>query len=172
MQSSLPVQGYTSVILDSVLDVSTVAVDAGKQSPCILPQALLNPTLCQMPLQADGAHLVTVSRVAVAVWAVIMGIAMCIAQVANINVNWLVLLIGALSCDSSPLCHVSHITHGVQGEVPVMLPVTEWAIITRSAMCIAQVADANLNCLMLLIGAAMLRQTASSPSGYTAPGDA
>lgn len=29
-----------------------------------------------------------------AVWAVIMGIAMCIAQVAMINVNWLVLLIG------------------------------------------------------------------------------
>ena len=45
-------------------------------------------------LQADGAHLVRVSRVAVAVWAVIMGIAMCIAQVAGINVNWLVLLIG------------------------------------------------------------------------------
>ena len=45
-------------------------------------------------LQADGAHLVRVSRIAVAVWAIIMGIAMCIAQVAGINVNWLVLLIG------------------------------------------------------------------------------
>lgn len=99
----------------------------------------------------------TVSRVAVAVWAVIMGIAMCIAQVANINVNWLVLLIGAFSCDSSPLCHVSSITHGCQGEVLVMLPVTGWAIITGIAMCIAQVANANLNCIMLLIGAAIFR---------------
>ena len=56
-------------------------------------------------LQANGAHLVTVSRTAVTAWAIIMGIAMCIAQVANINVNWLVLLIGALSYDTPPLCH-------------------------------------------------------------------
>ena len=49
---------------------------------------------CKACLQADGAHLVRVSRIAVAVWAIIMGIAMCIAQVAGINVNWLVLLIG------------------------------------------------------------------------------
>ena len=45
-------------------------------------------------MQADGPHLVMVSRIAVAVWAIIMGIAMCIAQVANININWLILLIG------------------------------------------------------------------------------
>ena len=45
-------------------------------------------------VQADGPHLVLVSRIAVAVWAIIMGIAMCIAQVANININWLILLIG------------------------------------------------------------------------------
>ena len=31
-----------------------------------------------------------------AIWAIIMGCAMCIAQVAQINVNWLVLLIGVL----------------------------------------------------------------------------
>ena len=56
-------------------------------------------------VQADGPHLVMVSRIAVAVWAVIMGIAMCIAQVANININWLILLIGALSSSSSLRMH-------------------------------------------------------------------
>lgn len=54
--------------------------------------------------QANGARLVTVSRIAVAVWAVIMGCAMCVAQVAQINVNWLVLLIGALLVCSHPCC--------------------------------------------------------------------
>ena len=54
-------------------------------------------------MQADGPHLVMVSRIAVAVWAVIMGIAMCIAQVANININWLILLIGA-RLSSCSLC--------------------------------------------------------------------
>ena len=52
------------------------------------------PDMCGCA-QADGPHLVMVSRIAVAVWAIIMGIAMCIAQVANININWLILLIGA-----------------------------------------------------------------------------
>ena len=56
-------------------------------------------------MQADGPHLVMVSRIAVAVWAVIMGIAMCIAQVANININWLILLIGAHSLRSSLRTH-------------------------------------------------------------------
>ena len=35
-----------------------------------------------------------VSRIGVCVWAVFMGVIMCIAQVANINVNWLVTIIG------------------------------------------------------------------------------
>lgn len=43
-----------------------------------------------------------------AVWALIMGCAMCIAQVAQINVNWLVLLIGVLTMSyfhtMPPLC--------------------------------------------------------------------
>ena len=56
-------------------------------------------------VQANGPHLVMVSRIAVAVWAVIMGIAMCIAQVANININWLILLIGAHSSCSSLRMH-------------------------------------------------------------------
>ena len=56
-------------------------------------------------MQADGPHLVMVSRIAVAVWAVIMGIAMCIAQVANININWLILLIGAHSSSASLRMH-------------------------------------------------------------------
>ena len=57
-------------------------------------------------VQADGPHLVMVSRIAVAVWAIIMGIAMCIAQVANININWLILLIGArpTRCALRTLC--------------------------------------------------------------------
>ena len=55
--------------------------------------------------QANGARLVTVSRIAVAVWAIIMGCAMCIAQVAQINVNWLVLLIGV------PLTYVLNMRH-------------------------------------------------------------
>ncbi len=46
-------------------------------------------------LQASGERLVRVSRVAVFVWAVIMGIAMSVAQVANINVNFLITIIGA-----------------------------------------------------------------------------
>jgi hypothetical protein len=37
-----------------------------------------------------------VSRIAVVIWAIIMGIIMCIAQAANINVDWLILIIGAL----------------------------------------------------------------------------
>ena len=46
-------------------------------------------------MQASGGKLVTVSRIAVCVWAIIMGCAMCIAQAANINVNWLITIIGA-----------------------------------------------------------------------------
>ena len=45
--------------------------------------------------QASGERLVRVSRVAVFVWAVVMGIAMSVAQVANINVNFLITIIGA-----------------------------------------------------------------------------
>ena len=37
-----------------------------------------------------------VSRVGVCVWAVIMGCIMSIAQVAGINVNWLITIIGAI----------------------------------------------------------------------------
>lgn len=48
--------------------------------------------------QADGKRLVLVSRVGVCVWAVIMGAIMCIAQVAGINVNWLITIIGAARC--------------------------------------------------------------------------
>lgn len=46
-------------------------------------------------LQATGQQLVRVSRIGVCVWAVIMGIAMTIAQAASINVNWLITIIGA-----------------------------------------------------------------------------
>lgn len=35
-----------------------------------------------------------VSRVGVCVWAIVMGAAMCIAQAAGINVNWLITIIG------------------------------------------------------------------------------
>ena len=38
------------------------------------------------------------SRIAVCVWALIMGAIMCIAQVAGINVNWLITIIGAMRC--------------------------------------------------------------------------
>ena len=79
------------------------------QDPCLLHASYANVCL-GVPdvtgrVQADGPHLVMVSRIAVAVWAVIMGIAMCIAQVANININWLILLIGALSSSSSLRMH-------------------------------------------------------------------
>lgn len=47
-------------------------------------------------MQADGKKLVLVSRVGVCCWAVFMGALMCVAQVANINVNWLITIIGAL----------------------------------------------------------------------------
>lgn len=46
-------------------------------------------------MQATGKQLVRVSRIAVCVWAVVMGCAMCIAQAASINVNWLITIIGA-----------------------------------------------------------------------------
>ncbi len=46
--------------------------------------------------QANSKRLVMVSRIAVVIWAIIMGIIMCIAQAANINVDWLILIIGAL----------------------------------------------------------------------------
>jgi hypothetical protein len=49
----------------------------------------INPT-------ASGSRLVMVSRVLVCVWAIIMGAIMCIAQATNINVNWLITIIGAL----------------------------------------------------------------------------
>ncbi len=48
-----------------------------------------------MPALQASERLVRVSRVAVFVWAVIMGIAMSVAQVANINVNFLITIIGA-----------------------------------------------------------------------------
>ena len=48
-------------------------------------------------LQASGAKLVTVSRVSVCVWAIIMGCAMSIAQAATINVNWLITIVGSPS---------------------------------------------------------------------------
>lgn len=48
-----------------------------------------------MVVQATGGQLVWVSRVGVCVWAIIMGAAMCIAQAAGINVNWLITIIGA-----------------------------------------------------------------------------
>ena len=35
-----------------------------------------------------------VSRIGVIVWALFMGVIMSVAQFANINVNWLVLIIG------------------------------------------------------------------------------
>ena len=44
--------------------------------------------------QASGGKLITVSRISVCVWAVIMGCAMSIAQAATINVNWLITIIG------------------------------------------------------------------------------
>ena len=59
-------------------------------------------------MQATGKRLVVVSRVSVCIWAIIMGIAMSIAQAATINVNWLITIIGARVCASSHLtCHFS-----------------------------------------------------------------
>ena len=52
-------------------------------------------------MQATGKKLVVVSRVSVCIWAIIMGIAMSIAQAATINVNWLITIIGARSCAAS-----------------------------------------------------------------------
>ena len=45
--------------------------------------------------QASGERLVWVSRIMVFVWAVVMGCAMSVAQVASINVNFLITIIGA-----------------------------------------------------------------------------
>jgi hypothetical protein len=62
------------------------------------------------PNQASGERLVWVSRVAVLVWAIIMGIAMSVAQVANINVNFLITIIGARPPRASaphPSAHVA-----------------------------------------------------------------
>jgi len=53
------------------------------------------------PNQASGERLVWVSRIAVLVWAIIMGIAMSVAQVANINVNFLITIIGARPSQAS-----------------------------------------------------------------------
>ena len=110
----------------------------------------------------------TVSRVAVLVWAIIMGIAMCIAQVANINVNWLVLLIGAHSYDSSPLCHVhSWVSGRIFGDAPFHWVGHHHGI----AMCIAHVANANVNCPVLLIGAPISRSANQHPlSSVSHPG--
>ena len=44
-----------------------------------------------------------------------------------------------------------------------MLPISGWAIITGIAMCIAQVANANVNCLVLLIGAPISRSAKQHP---------
>ena len=44
-------------------------------------------------------------------WAVIMGIAMSIAQAATINVNWLITIIGARRCVFSPLSCPFQATH-------------------------------------------------------------
>ena len=49
---------------------------------------------CCVPEQASGERLVRVSRIGVICWATFMGIIMCIAQVAQINVNWLINIIG------------------------------------------------------------------------------
>lgn len=54
-------------------------------------------------MQATGKRLVVVSRVSVCIWAIIMGIAMSIAQAATINVNWLITIIGTPNCVLSPL---------------------------------------------------------------------
>ena len=45
--------------------------------------------------QASGERLVWVSRIMVFVWAIVMGCAMSVAQVASINVNFLITIIGA-----------------------------------------------------------------------------
>lgn len=47
------------------------------------------------PAQASGERLVCVSRIMVFVWAIVMGCAMSVAQVASINVNFLITIIGA-----------------------------------------------------------------------------
>ena len=59
-------------------------------------------------VQASGERLVWVSRIMVFVWAVVMGCAMSVAQVAGINVNFLITIIGAPQspshAGSSPAC--------------------------------------------------------------------
>ncbi|KAK9904775.1 hypothetical protein WJX75_002276 [Coccomyxa subellipsoidea] len=70
-----------------------------------------------MKPQATGKQLVSVSRIAVCVWAVVMGCAMCIAQAASINVNWLITIIGVF----------------VGGAVPPLAALLTWRKCTATA---------------------------------------
>ena len=103
-------QGWRSVsgqLIRLCTALSLPLVPVSTHARCLPACAYVCLEVPDMPgcMQADGPHLVMVSRIAVAVWAVIMGIAMCIAQVANININWLILLIGASSLSFSLRMH-------------------------------------------------------------------
>ena len=72
---------------------------AGVQSPCPGSCPCLNALLCL--LQASGRELVMVSRIAVLVWACIMGAAICIFQAAGVNVYWLTIWNGIICAGES-----------------------------------------------------------------------
>ncbi|KAK9840778.1 hypothetical protein WJX81_004136 [Elliptochloris bilobata] len=73
--------------------------------------------------KASGERLVWVSRIMVFVWAIVMGCAMSVAQVANINVNFLITIIGVI----------------VGGAVPPLACALTWTCCTRLAAIISAV---------------------------------
>ncbi|BDA49838.1 Urea-proton symporter DUR3 [Coccomyxa sp. Obi] len=91
--------------------------------------------------QATGGQLVVVSRVGVCVWAIVMGAAMCIAQAAGINVNWLITIIGVF----------------VGGAVPPLAALLTW----RGCTAPAAMLGAVLGCLSGIIGWLVTAQTMS-----------
>lgn len=58
-------------------------------------------------VQAKGPELVLVSRIAVFVWACIMGAAICIFQSAGVNVYWLTIWNGIICAGGLCCCRQS-----------------------------------------------------------------